>query len=704
MKDKLNHFKYLFLKVLKFEVFYKIVIFMVISPLINKILQIYLDSKSKGIAFNQYILFDFLSLEGILVAIIIFIGCLFTVIYEISVITNMVTLKQQGQDFRIYDAMKTSLLNLKCLKHPSIILAGVYFLGILPLVHVGYINSLIPSLKIPNFVFGELSLTLAGNILICLIYGLYFGLYLLLLFVPILMIIKKEDFITSFKNNLKLHRMLLIKERLTMISLIGGWIILENGLLKVLPNALIKNSDFNRYFLKNLIVSSQFRIYLVEYLIVTIVTMALMVLFYQYIITLMSRYEPQLLSVKIDLEFNQLFDQTVLKARFHGNKFIQKLDQYIFDTPFYHHHWGIINLVFWSSVVILVTYLFPNSIYMLIALLIVVILMYFSASVIVRYEQRKDHKEISDDSGWLFFPYRMINNFLNKSKIYQKHPKIVTIILAVISFGLVSMYLEPPMMVHQPWVIGHRGSVYGVENSVGAIKAASDKGADYAEIDVQLSSDGIPVVIHDFDLSRLANKNQKIKEMSAQELSETTIYNKDYTDQIPTLDHLIKVMKKYSKTTGLLIELKIEGDNGIKLAKKIIEVVEKNDYQDQAIFMSLDYDAVSYMQEKRPKWWIGYCIYGSAGDVDVAIWNLGVDFLAIEENRATVSFIEKANRNWVPVYVWSVDDEDKMKQYLELGVSGIITNYPNRGRRAVDTFLKHNYQYYYHQEDGYPES
>ena len=42
-------------------------------------------------------------------------------------------------------------------------------------------------------------------------------------------------------------------------------------------------------------------------------------------------------------------------------------------------------------------------------------------------------------------------------------------------------------------------------------------------------------------------------------------------------------------------------------------------------------------------------------------------FLAIEENRATVSFVEKANRNWVPVYVWT-DDESRMT-VSELGVS-----------------------------------
>lgn len=703
MKNKLNNFKHLFTKILKFEIFYKIIIFIVISPLINKILQIYLNNNSKGIAFNQYILFNFLSIEGILVALFILMSALITIVYEFSVITNMITLNQQAKDFRIYEVMKTSLLNLSCLKHPSIILVALYFIFVLPLVHIGYVSSFLPSLKIPNFIFGELSLTLAGNILIALIYILYYGIYVLLLFVPILMIVKKQDFISAVKTNFKLHKSLTIKERLGITGIISIWIFIETGLVKLLPDALIKNSDFNRYFLKNLIVSSRFRIYLLEYLIYTLTVLILMVIFYQLIIRIMSKYESDILATKIDIEFSQLFDQKLLSAKLHGNKFFKLVDKYVFDKPFYHKHWGIINLVFWAVVLTLMTYFFPNSIYILTAILIVVILMYFSASIINRYEIRKYNK-LEDDGGLLFVPYRIINRTLNKSKIYNKHPKLVTVVLAAVAFCLVGMYLESPMMVHQPWVIGHRGSSYGVENTLGAIKAASDKGADFAEIDIQLSSDGIPVVVHDYDLSRLANKNQKVKEMSAKELTSTVVFDKNYSDHISTLDEMIKDIKKYSKTMGLLIELKVEDNNAVEMADKVIEVVEKNDYQEQAIFMSIDYDAVEYLQTQRPDWWIGYCIYGSAGDIDVSIWNLEIDFLAVEENRATVSFVEKANRNWVPIYVWTVDDSDKMSQYLDIGISGIITNYPNRAKEKVDYFKQNNYQYYLHQGSRYPKS
>ena len=112
MKDKLKNFKHLFFKILKFEIFYKFAIFLIISPLINKILQIYLNNNSSGAAFNQYILFNFLNLEGITVVLIIMMMAVIAIGYEFSVLINMITLNKQNKDFRIYEVMKTSLLNL----------------------------------------------------------------------------------------------------------------------------------------------------------------------------------------------------------------------------------------------------------------------------------------------------------------------------------------------------------------------------------------------------------------------------------------------------------------------------------------------------------------------------------------------------------------------------------------------------------------
>lgn len=151
-----------------------------------------------------------------------------------------------------------------------------------------------------------------------------------------------------------------------------------------------------------------------------------MIVFYQYLIGVMGKHEPELLKVKVDLEFNRLFDRTLLKAQIHGNRFFQSLDKYFFETHFYQKYRGMINLVFWPCMFILITYLFPNSIYILSAILIVVLLMYFAASIIIRYEKRKNGQEFEDDSGLLFLPYRLIKRTLNNSRLYNHHPRMVT--------------------------------------------------------------------------------------------------------------------------------------------------------------------------------------------------------------------------------------------------------------------------------------
>lgn len=70
--------------------------------------------------------------------------------------------------------------------------------------------------------------------------------------------------------------------------------------------------------------------------------------------------------------------------------------------------------------------------------------------------------------------------------------------------------------------------------------------------------------------------------------------------------------------------------------------------------------------------------------MDYRIWNWNIDFLAVEESQISVSFLEQAGRAWMPVYVWTVDNYDKMSNYLDMGVSGLITNYPDLAREEID--------------------
>ena len=63
---------------------------------------------------------------------------------------------------------------------------------------------------------------------------------------------------------------------------------------------------------------------------------------------------------------------------------------------------------------------------------------------------------------------------------------------------------------------------------------------------------------------------------------------------------------------------------------------------------------------------------------------MDIDFLTVEENMVTKSLISKARKAWLPVYVWTVDESKAMRQYLDLGVLGLITDKPAAGREVID--------------------
>src|SRR6185295_1303429 len=75
-----------------------------------------------------------------------------------------------------------------------------------------------------------------------------------------------------------------------------------------------------------------------------------------------------------------------------------------------------------------------------------------------------------------------------------------------------------------PLIIGHRGaSAVAPENTMAAFREAIAVGADGIEFDVRLASDGVPVVIHDSTLRRTGGLNQRVADLSSQELSKVDV-------------------------------------------------------------------------------------------------------------------------------------------------------------------------------------
>ena len=621
--ERIRNYKYysLFQNILKFEIFYKMITLFILSPILRRILQEYLDSVTYGIAFNQDIIYQFLSFKGIVICLFLFILMILIIYYEIYVVINIIALDKEHKKLSLRKIMLKSFCSLKSLHYPSLPLCGLYIVFLLPLVHIGYLNSYIQRWDIPNFIFGELKLTLGGNVLICLVSFIYYSMFIIMIFVPVYMVFKGKSIISATQESFSLFKKITMKEKVSLLVYLLLWIFIEYMIMNLLPYPILHNRDFNWYFLKYTINSTAFRYSAIQYVLLYFVSIIAMTFFIRYIISLVSRYEDTLMTVdQIPVEIDYL-NGWILK----GQNFIREI-------------------------------------------------IYYMKKRLVHF------------------------------RFYQKHKFLSRLIVGILIICFMIIYLQQDALVHRPWVIGHRGSGYFVENTYEAIQDANNSQVDYAEIDIQLSKDGIPIVFHDATLSRLSDVNKLVSDLTAAELEEITLSQNNHKSNILTLENLIKKMKRDQLAVGLLIELKPTQDNGEEMAHKVIDIIEQYKFSRQSIFMSLDYDSVQVIKKEKPQWWVGYCIYGSVGDIDDSIWQMDIDFLAMEENRASTAFIQKAVRHMIPIYIWTVDNTKKMKQYLDMGVCGLITNYPDLGKLTVKEYEKTHFQYYYYDGKGYPKT
>ena len=270
-----------------------------------------------------------------------------------------------------------------------------------------------------------------------------------------------------------------------------------------------------------------------------------------------------------------------------------------------------------------------------------------------------------------------------------KRHKLAASIISCCSLGaFILFYFNQEPLLHLPYAIGHRGDISQVENSLEGILAADANGADFAEIDIQITKDKILVLCHDTNLKRLTGKDINLQDCTLEELKELTIQDHyGHQAKIPTLEEAIQTAKNAPNQIGLLIEFKpLEGDRE-ETIRQTIELIERYDFADKAMFMSMDVQSVEMLAKERDDWWIGYCAFGNFGRIQIRLNDPFIpDFIAIEESAINTQLLEDARNNVLPVYVWTVDDIDAIQDYLNMGISGIIGDASDQVAYGVHQF------------------
>lgn len=221
-------------------------------------------------------------------------------------------------------------------------------------------------------------------------------------------------------------------------------------------------------------------------------------------------------------------------------------------------------------------------------------------------------------------------------------------------------------------IVAHRaGGNLAAENSILGMKKAIELGASWSEIDVQRTKDGSYIINHDSSFKRLAGLNKSSDELYIKEIKKLKIkdlFNDGGPSQpVSTLDDFLKAAKG---NIGLFIELK--GNTADKkMVDDVVKMVKAKSMEKEVALLSLDYNLITYIEEKYPDIDTGYLYFFSIGDTQ----KLDADILIMEEEEATDKKIEEIHKANKKAIVWTVNSDESIKKFLSSDVDGIISDY-----------------------------
>ena len=240
---------------------------------------------------------------------------------------------------------------------------------------------------------------------------------------------------------------------------------------------------------------------------------------------------------------------------------------------------------------------------------------------------------------------------------------------------------ENVAIFHETKVMAHRGaSTDTPENTMAAFQKAIDDMADYIELDVQLTSDGEVIVMHDSNAYRTTGVDDNIANMTYKEvrrLDAGSWYSQEYKgEKVPSLREVLELTQGKIK---LNIELK-PVDNGEELARKTVALIEKYNMEDDCVITSFSSAALAAVKSSNANIKVGYILSAAYGDYYEM---KNIDFFSVNAAFLSKRTIDAIHNSGKQVYAWTVNNKDSIKNLTNKGVDGIITDNPVLARETI---------------------
>jgi glycerophosphoryl diester phosphodiesterase len=224
-----------------------------------------------------------------------------------------------------------------------------------------------------------------------------------------------------------------------------------------------------------------------------------------------------------------------------------------------------------------------------------------------------------------------------------------------------------------PWKLGHRGACgYAPENTLLSFEKAISLGVDGIEFDIQLSKDGVPIVIHDDTLNRTTNGTGAVSDHTAAQLKQ---FDAGQGQQLLTLEETLDAI---AGRTRLFIELKAEHSTRPVVELIMQAVMHKSWRYEQLSVISFDHNQIAEARDLCEHIRTGALIVGIPTTLAKIAEEAGAWSINPGVHHITRALIDDAHRRNLRVLTWTVNDEHYKHKALDYGVDGIFSDYPDR--------------------------
>ncbi len=221
-------------------------------------------------------------------------------------------------------------------------------------------------------------------------------------------------------------------------------------------------------------------------------------------------------------------------------------------------------------------------------------------------------------------------------------------------------------------LLGHRGNpAEHAENTLDGFRSAVACGADGVELDVQLTRDAVPVVLHDDSLRRTAGVDRRVDALTWQELEALGT-------GVPRLDAVLDALRDHT----IAVELKPPHATAPQLSHQVLRIA-RDAGAERLILLAFDHAHLSEARRHDRGVSTGALVGERPADPGAVLDACGADFLAARWEHVDAALCDAVRAAGRQVIAWTVDDPGVVRALLRLGVHALISNRPCVLARAL---------------------